>query len=185
MPGTCEGVLAEGWTVWCHNIFVFPALCQRKRCQIGTDIFVHVFGHVGKTGWNPQCRGASKWCLSGRQKEWEPQWPVYMSLCGGGCVLSRCCVTVLAEIETPHPARGAPLAGSHRSQCHNLTCLRPEAGQQTVLGTGCCTTIEALGWVSFYLPLGWNHIPCPVFAAKSLRQYNSRISRLSWQTVFL
>lgn len=125
-------------------------------------------------------------CLSGRQKEWEPQWPVYMSLCGGGCAPSRCCVTVLAEIETPHPARGAPLAGSHRSQCHNLTCLRPEAGQQTVLGTGCCTTIEALGWVSFYLPLGWNHIPCPVFAAKSLRQYNnSRISRLSWQTVFL
>lgn len=143
------------------------------------------FGQVGKTGWNPQCRGASKWCLSGRQKEREPQWPVYMSLCGGGCAPSRCCVTVLAEIETSHPARETSLAGSHRSQCHNLTCLRPEAGQQTVLGTGCCTTIEALGWVSFYLPLGWNHIPCPVFAAKSLRQYNSRISRLSWQTVFL
>lgn len=36
--------------------------------------------------------------------------------------------------------------------------------------------------VSFYLPLGWNHIPCPVFAAKSLGKYNPRISRLSWQT---
>ena len=34
--------------------------------------------------------------------------------------------------------------------------------------------------VSFYLPLGWNHIPCPVFAAKSLEKYNPRISRLSW-----
>lgn len=135
------------------------------------------FGQVRKTGWSPQCRGASKWCLSGRKKGWEPQWPVYMSLYGGGCVLSWCCVTVLAEIETFHSARETPLAGSHISQCHNLTCLRPEAGQQTVLGT--------LWWVSFYLPLGWNHIPCPVFAAKSLRQYNSRISRLSWQSVFL
>lgn len=133
IAGAREWALGEGWTMCCHNLFVFPALCQSRRRRVGTDssafsqkasvltwfppwllvwsgdncLLYMSFGQFRKTGWNPQGQGASKWYLLGRQEEWEAQWHLCMSLLGGGRMLSQCCVMVSSEIETFHPVREA------------------------------------------------------------------------------